>query len=347
MFQENRPFTMNMELTTRCPLMCPFCYCTLNNGKDLPVKKAFYWLREAKRNKILMVSLSGGETLCYPYLDDVIREGSRLGLEVNVALSGYNLTEERLSDLIQAGVSRIYVSLNGSTSVINSRSRNGYELAMNALKMLSEYGFENTCLNWVMQDYNSDDFQNIVAIAEQYNVKNLVVLGLKPTSDNELKHYPTREQIYSVAKYICTYQGKVFIRIEPCYSCLNAAVKELSDGLSIHSPVQIGCIAGQGIVSINVDGNITPCRHLDLPERFDTIKGYWRGSPVLKQIREAAHNLSDPCRSCGFRTGCLHCLAINYSGKKTFQYGFNDCPLYFKSSDPSVLAKGIPIPGKR
>ena len=91
MNQANRPFTMNMELTTRCPLMCPFCYCTLNNGKDLPLEKAIFWLREAKKSGIVMVSLSGGETLCYPHLEEVIKEGSRLGLEINVALSGYNL----------------------------------------------------------------------------------------------------------------------------------------------------------------------------------------------------------------------------------------------------------------
>ena len=36
MNQANRPFTMNMELTTRCPLMCPFCYCTLNDSPNPP-----------------------------------------------------------------------------------------------------------------------------------------------------------------------------------------------------------------------------------------------------------------------------------------------------------------------
>ena len=28
---------MNMELTTKCPLKCPFCYCCLNTGKELPI----------------------------------------------------------------------------------------------------------------------------------------------------------------------------------------------------------------------------------------------------------------------------------------------------------------------
>ena len=346
MLQADRPYTMNMELTTRCPLMCPFCYCTLNNGKDLPLDKAIYWLREAKKAGIVMVSLSGGETLCYPYLEEVIREGSRLGLEINVALSGYNFTRDRLESLIDAGVSRIYISLNGSTAEINSRSRNGYDLAINALGLLSQCGYKNTCMNWVMQDFNTDDFKNVVAIAEQHNVKNLVILGLKPTSKNELAHFPTRDQINSIAKYICDYRGKVNLRIEPCYSCLNAAAKEMSKRLSIHSPNYNGCLAGRGIVSVNVDGEITPCRHLDIPESFTTIESYLNESAVLKQIRLAAECVAEPCKSCGYRTGCLHCLAINYLGKSRIQYGFEECPMHVESKSPLNLAKGIPLPGK-
>lgn len=339
-----RPFTMNMELTTRCPLMCPFCYCTLNNGKDLPLEKAVHWIQEAKKCNVSMVSLSGGETLCYPYLEEVIHAGAQLGLEINVALSGYNFTKERLFSLINAGVSRIYISLNGSTEQINSMSRNGYGLAMNALRILFENRYDNACINWVMQDYNTDDFGNVVAIAEEYNIRNLVVLGLKPTSKNELAHYPTKEQIRKVAEYIRTYRGKVHLRVEPCFSSLNALLKERSNELSIHSPIYSGCLAGQGIVSVNVDGNITPCRHLDIPESYQTLEEYLQESPILKSIRKAADSVQEPCASCGYRNGCLHCLAISYSGKDRIQYGFEDCPIYCKSEKLLTLSDGIPFP---
>ena len=335
---------MNMELTTRCPLMCPFCYCTLNNGKDLPLEKAVHWLQEAKKCNIVMISLSGGETLCYPHLEEVIRAGSQLGLEINVALSGYNFTKEKLDSLIKAGVSRIYISLNGSTEQINNRSRNGYGLAMNALKILAENKYDNACINWVMQDFNTDDFRNVVAIAEEYNVRNLVVLGLKPTSKKELEHYPTKEQIQEVAENICTYTGKVHIRVEPCFSSLNALLKERSNELSIHSPIYKGCLAGQGIVSVNVDGEITPCRHLDIPENSLSLEEYLKESSTLKSIRKAADSAKEPCKSCGYREGCLHCLAINYTSKNMLYYGFEGCPAYCESKKSLTLSKGISFP---
>lgn len=346
MSQTERVFTMNLELTTRCPLLCPFCYCTLNNGRDLPLEKALYWIHEAKKAKIAMVSLSGGETLCYPHLEDVIRESSQSGLEVNVALSGYNLTSERLESLIDAGVSRIYISLNGSTAEINSRSRNGYDLAINALRLLRDCEYPNTCLNWVMQDFNTEDFPNIVTLAERYHVKNLVILGLKPTSKNELAHYPTRKQIDFIASYICSYRGSVNIRVEPCYSCLNAALRKKSAEMSIHSPALDGCQAGRGLVSINVDGKITPCRHLDIPESYVTVEDYCRHSSVLKQIREAKSDRAEPCKTCVYRNGCLHCLAISYSCHGRIQYGFEGCPMQEEGEKALNLAKGMPLPGQ-
>jgi hypothetical protein len=62
------PLLMNLELTTRCPFRCPQCYCSLEGGKDLAYDKALYWIREAAKNKMQTVNLSGGETLVYPHL---------------------------------------------------------------------------------------------------------------------------------------------------------------------------------------------------------------------------------------------------------------------------------------
>ncbi len=184
------------------------------------------------------------------------------------------------------------------------------------------------------------------AIAERYNVRNLVILSLKPTSQNELAHYPTKDQIKSVARYVCSYRGRVNLRIEPCYSCLNTALKELSEKLSIHSPAFSGCLAGHGIISVNVDGEITPCRHLDIPENYNTIEDYWKDSAVLKQIRQAAANKDEPCKSCVYREGCLQCLAVNYSDKGQIRYGFEGCPMQEKGDKILKLAKGMPLPNR-
>ena len=56
--------TMNIELTTRCPLRCPQCYCTLTGGKNIDLNTAIYWIKEGASLGVKEVMLSGGETLC-------------------------------------------------------------------------------------------------------------------------------------------------------------------------------------------------------------------------------------------------------------------------------------------
>ena len=46
------PEIMNIELTTRCPLRCPQCYCDLNQGQDIKKEVALKYLEEAVRLKI-------------------------------------------------------------------------------------------------------------------------------------------------------------------------------------------------------------------------------------------------------------------------------------------------------
>ena len=131
-----RPLQMNLELTQVCPLHCPQCYVSLNNGREMPLDTALYWIRDAADAVVKQVNLSGGETLCYPHLTELIRECHKCGLDSNIALSGAYVTEEKLREFIDAGVTRIFVSLNGSTKEVNEKTRDGYELAIRTLELV-------------------------------------------------------------------------------------------------------------------------------------------------------------------------------------------------------------------
>ena len=124
---------MNIELTTNCPLHCPQCYCTLEGGKNIPIEVAKQKLKEGKEHGVKVVNLSGGETLCYPHLYELISYAKELDIKANVALSGWNFDEDVFNKLVDSGVDGIFISLNGSTDKINSLTRNGYKFAIKAL----------------------------------------------------------------------------------------------------------------------------------------------------------------------------------------------------------------------
>lgn len=320
------PVLMNLELTDQCPLRCPQCYCDLTGGRELPLEKAVYWIKEAWKNGVRTVNLSGGETLCYPHLNTLISECSRRGMEPNIAVSGYGLTKERLKQLIECGVKDICVSLNGSSEEINKKTRDGYTLAIRALTLLKELRYPDVCINWVMHSCNAGDFSKMIELAEKYGVRELVVMVFKPDASHRLPEVPDEAQLRSVADTIRAYKGKADIVAEECFSQMRALLGEKFFG-NLNRGISRGCGAGRDGISVNAEGKLTPCRHLDFPEEELSLRNYFRQSPVLKKLRCAEDTPEEPCYSCRYRTNCLPCMAVSVKLKGGISVGGVDCAL--------------------
>lgn len=320
--------TMNIELTTNCPLHCPQCYCSLTGGKNIDLNTAVFWIKEGAAAGVKEVMLSGGESLCYPHIYDVVSAAKKYCGGANVALSGVGFTQSVYDKLIKAGVTGIYISLNGSTAEINSLSRDGYEYAIKALKLLCDNNYNNTTINWVMHSSNADDFLNVLHIAEKYNVANLTVMALKPDSMHTLKTLPSKEQMISIKQIINTYKGNTKIYVESCFSPMLALVCDTKLFGNLNVGVKKGCAAARTTFSVNVDGLLSPCRHLDYFEEFNSLEEYWEESVILKKIREINNSIpEEPCSSCKYCNYCDHCLAINDKVEKRLFRGNKYCPV--------------------
>lgn len=330
---EFKPEVMNIELTTKCPLRCPQCYCSLEGGKDIAFDTAVYWLNEGKKAGVKEVMLSGGETLCYPYLFELVAEATKIGINANVALSGVGFDQSAYEKLIESGVSGIYISLNGSTERINSLTRDGYQHAIAALKLLKLNDYHQTTLNWVMHSSNSDDFTNVVALAESLNVASIVILGLKPDSKHALTTLPTKEQIRRVKEIILSHTGKTKIFVESCNSPLLTYVCDTRLFGNMNVGRHRGCGAGRNSFSVSVDGLLSPCRHLDYYEAHASLSDYAATSPVILKLNQLMDETpEEPCSDCRYNANCIPCVAINSKLEGRLYRGFKDCPVY----EPSV-----------
>lgn len=323
-----RPRMMNIELTTRCLLRCPQCYCDLTQGRDIDRETAKDFVRQAAALEMQQINLSGGETLLYPHLPELVACCRDHGLRANVALSGYGFDADVLRQLRSAGVGGIYISLNGSTEAVNRQSRDGYELALQALATLQQANDPDYLINWVAHRHNADDFPALLALAERYGVKTVVVMAFKPDSSHELPSLPSREQLMFLADFIKKYPaGPVRIAIESCFSSLRALVGQ-KFFVNLNQGIDKGCQAGRDSLSVNVDGQLTPCRHLAIADPFDSIAEYWRRSETLKQLRAAEQNARTPCRGCGYERYCLHCQAISWKLHGGLFKGNDFCELH-------------------
>jgi MoaA/NifB/PqqE/SkfB family radical SAM enzyme len=122
-WDENRLFSVLIELTYRCNLDCFFCYNDLGlRGKPLAFEQYDTLLRDLASMDVLNVALSGGEPLAHP---DFFRIGARareLGFVVRVKSNGHALRGElarRLRDEVDPFVTE--VSLHGATAATHDR----------------------------------------------------------------------------------------------------------------------------------------------------------------------------------------------------------------------------------
>lgn len=316
------PLTINMEVTTKCPLKCSQCYCHSNKAKYIDKNKAMERINEAGRLKVPFISFSGGETLEYKYITDLIRCCKNNNIHSAIAISGVEFNESVLEKLINSGINSIYVSLNGSSKEVNSMSRDGYEFAVRALEILKRSSFNNYYINWVAHNYNISDFKNMINLAERYQVKKIIVLALKPNSKYELRGAPNYENFIRLSEYIEKFSCEALkIEIESCYSPLKSY---LNNGKSKGNILDI-CGAGKTTMSISVDNNMSPCRHLEIYDNLDSIENYWRCSPTINKLRNCYNR--EKCKKCKYSDNCLPCTAINYKINNKL-FGSNEyCPL--------------------
>ena len=303
---------MNIEVTTKCPLRCPQCYCSLCGGKNIDKTRAIQILKQAKELGLEHVEFSGGETLCYPYLTNLISFASRLSIETSISLSGWSFDAETLQHLVEAGISTIYVSLNGPTKEINQETRDGFEYAIHALGILHNYNFPNVILNWVMHRNNADTLPDMIDIGKRFGVEAILIIEPQPTYEGNLDTYPTKDQLFKVADMVKHHNEEPQLWIHHCFSPLLALSCENIFWGNSNRGIYKGCSAGLASISVDVDGNFIPCRHLPIPEEYENVQEYWQFSPVLSQIRVLAEQKrSEPCSQCTLNRYCRPCLGHN------------------------------------
>jgi len=305
--------SMNLELTTACPFRCPQCYCNMDNAKHLDFEVAKKVLTEAAALGLRSLSISGGETMCYPHLLDIISFAKSCGIPgVHAAFSGWNFKKPIVEKMIAAGLSSISISLNGSTEAVNSLTRQGYDYAINALALLREMNYEHTTVNWVMHSNNVDDFDALVKLCDDYHVELIDIISFKPDARAQLNTVPSHQQLHEIAYKVRHQDSKVKIGVENCYSQLLALTADTKLFGNLNRGKYRGCMAGYECVSVNVDGSFSPCRHIHYKEKFASIEEYFEQSKIYRTLAACDESKAEePCKNCKYLLNCRPCMAIN------------------------------------
>jgi len=125
------PLFIDLEVTSSCNLRCPFCATTFRGRR---IKKGFIAFKTVKKivdqgadNGLFGIKFNiRGESLLHPQIDDFVRYAKKKGLiDVYFNTNAMLLTEEMSEKLIDAGLDRISISVEGFTPQMYEKHRVG------------------------------------------------------------------------------------------------------------------------------------------------------------------------------------------------------------------------------
>src|ERR1700720_4340115 len=95
----------------RCNLSCTYCNEYDDFSKPVPTDTIIQRINRLADLGTVIVTLSGGEPLLHPDLDDIIRAMRRRGLIAGMITNGYLLTPDRVQRLNRAGLDWLQISI--------------------------------------------------------------------------------------------------------------------------------------------------------------------------------------------------------------------------------------------
>lgn len=314
------PIVINIELTDQCPLHCPYCYKKLEMVNKLDFSFLSKVLKEFSAKGGRYVLLSGGEPLLYPQLIDAIRLCKKLNLRTAISTSGFGIDKNSLDNLFKGGLGSLFISLNSHIQNVNSLSRDGYEFAINAMKLCQKLQVPYK-INSVIRHDNIDYFPELIDFAKALGASGIDLLSNKPNSRGILES-PLDDSDLIKLVYIFN-ENKDYLSYQTCFTQLNAYFNKISGNRNLN-PFLKGCSAGKYSMAMFSNGLYAPCPHIFQGEEFPTIYSYWKNSENLTKYRKVGVLHDRGCINCSYEDYCSPCLAFPIH---------SDCVLKFRGSD--------------
>jgi MoaA/NifB/PqqE/SkfB family radical SAM enzyme len=132
----------------RCNLSCGYCNEYDDFSKPVPLDTLFQRLDKLASLGTSIITISGGEPLLHPDLDEVIRHIRRRGMIAGMITNGYLLTAGRIERLNGAGLDHLQISIDNVTP--DDVSKKSLKTLDKKLQLLAEYADFHVNINSVV-----------------------------------------------------------------------------------------------------------------------------------------------------------------------------------------------------
>ncbi len=314
----NKPGVLNLmflDLTNRCNLKCRYCF---NQHKlNLPVSHLEIGLIEkifqsAMAPRVRNWFLSGGEPLCYPYLEEVLTLFRRYGHRPKIATNGILLAPEVVDRWVSLGVQSVQFSFDTLNAAIFKNLSGGSPENHKAILENMKYAVNSplrVVASSVLTKANLGEIGDIMRLCYELGVDSYTLYPNVPAKKTNWDLVlPLNEQLALYAHLFAVYSDLCPTRLIdlsiPCFQRSDVYAqwnKHLN--IRLHH-----CGAGQFNLKITNEGRVSACICQDAAEFIvgdlheRTIDEVWNSSEI-ENFRSLYKNVPE-CRSCQIQAMC-------------------------------------------
>jgi len=318
------------ETTRNCNLDCIHCRASATSGPhsgELDTGEAFRLLDQIAEIAKPIIILTGGEPLLRDDIFDIAAYGTQKGLRMVMAPNGTLVTEPIAKKLVESGIKRISISLDGATRESHDKFRKvdgAYDGALNAMKIARKIGLDFQ-VNTTITKTNLDQIPKIQQLAVEQGAVAHHIFLLVPTGrgkyivDTEINAAEYEETL----NWFYDQGDKTPLELKatcaPHYYRIlrqRAAKEGKSVSFNTHGldAVTRGCLGGIGFCFVSHRGDVQPCGFLTADcgnVRQQSFAEIWKHSEVLTNLRDY-DKLTGKCNPCEFKRVCGGCRARAY-----------------------------------
>ncbi len=144
----DHPLLAHIIPMRRCNLACTYCNEFDDFSKPVPLEEMYRRIDKLGTLGTAVVTISGGEPLMHPELDDVIRRIRANGMIAGLITNGYLLVAERIKRLNRAGLEWLQISIDNVNP--DEVSKKSLKVLDKKLQLLAEHADFHVNINSVV-----------------------------------------------------------------------------------------------------------------------------------------------------------------------------------------------------
>jgi radical SAM protein with 4Fe4S-binding SPASM domain len=298
-----------LHLTRRCNLECAHCYVGAGRSSDsLPLELVRSLIDQLSLAGGEALALSGGEPLCYPELESVIRQACARLPKVKLLTNG-TLGDPGLAGRVAHPNLEVHVSVDGAQAEQHDQLRGtgAFELTMRGLSTWIEtLGPERVSISATVTGTNVGELHRMVGFARSLGVSRLRFLPLRAVGRGE-----SLEGRPGLSEYLAFMQRVAAEKAGDPSFIITYGVTGFLFEVPVRSTGEIWCPVGEQIV-IDTNGDAYPCVLLMRPEfrvgnaketRLDGLMASAVMGECCRTLVKRPSQLTE-CAACAWRSLC-------------------------------------------